>query len=153
MTKAVITLALLAAAGLTACSSNSSSPPAAANPPTPMTGTITHATPSAEVIAARMKLHGIKAYNATTDPNKLLGRQGEYTSKVNWGPGRNNSIEVFKSNADLIDRANYVSGFKCPFGDGYDFTAGTALLRLGCDLTPAQAHAVEARFSAAVKAQ
>jgi hypothetical protein len=153
MMKAIISLALLVATtGLTACG-GSSSHPAAANPTMPMTGTITHATPSAEIIAARMKLHGVTAYNAKTDPNKLLGRQGEYTSKVNWGPGRNNSIEVFKTNADLMSRANYVSGFKCPFGDGYDFSAGTALLRLGCDLTPAQAHAEEARFSAAVKAQ
>ena len=42
------------------------------------------ASPNASLIAQRMGLNrqpGYVAYTATTDPNHLLGRQGEYTSK------------------------------------------------------------------------
>ena len=51
--------------------------------------TSTPATVSAAVLTQRMKAAGlpiasVTVYNATTDPNHLLGRQGGYTSKVAW---------------------------------------------------------------------
>ena len=65
---------------------------------------------------------------------------------MNWGANQDNSIEVFGNGGDAIARAQELSGFRCPFGDGYDYLARTALLRLSCDDTPSQAHQIEATF-------
>lgn len=89
---------------------------------------------TAEQVASGMGIGSVKAYTAATDPNHLLGRQGEYTSKVNWSAG---SVEVFSDTADASARQAYVQAFKCPFGDGYDYLDGVYLLRLDCSLTPA----------------
>jgi hypothetical protein len=92
----------------------------------------------------------IIAYNAQTDPNQLLGRQGEYTSKVNWGQYQDSSIEVFASGDDASARNDYLSGFSSGLlGDGYDHQSGAALLRLSRSYTPSQAHAIEAQFDRA----
>lgn len=111
--------------------------------------------PSAEVIAQRMgltKAPGYVAYTASTDPDHLLGRQNGYTSKINWGPdGNTGTIEVFPDQAGATARQDYIKGFTCPFGFGYLIMAGTADLRLGCDLTPAQAAPIEARFREAAR--
>jgi hypothetical protein len=58
-----------------------------------------------DVVARRMGVKDFTVYNATIDPNHLLGRQGEYTSKINWGQDRGNgdvfsSIEAFPDAAD-----------------------------------------------------
>jgi hypothetical protein len=58
---------------------------------------------------------------------------------------------VFASAADAQARERYLSAFRPPIGDGYDYLAGDALLRLRAENTPAQAHALEARFEAVVK--
>jgi hypothetical protein len=92
---------------------------------------------------------GYVAYTASTHPNHLLGRQGEYTSKVNWCANQDNSIEVFANLADAQARQQYLSAFRPPFGDGYDHIHGTGLLRLSADLRPSQAHALEAQFDQA----
>ncbi len=106
---------------------------------------------TAEQIAARMGLRDVFAYNSRTDPNGLLGRQGEYTSKVNWGGSTSddsyNSIEVFATAADAQARCTYLRGFRPPFGDGYDYLAGEHLLRLSADWTPVQVRQLENRFS------
>ena len=47
--------------------------------------------------------------------------------------------------------AQYVTGFTCPFGDGYDYLVRTMLLRVSCDATPAQAKQLEARFRQAAR--
>lgn len=90
-------------------------------------------------------------YTAATDPNHLLGRQREYTSKVNWGSDEDNSIEVFPTASDAALRRDYVTGFQCPFGDGYDYLSGTALLRVSCSQTPVQAAAADKLFAKAAK--
>ncbi|MCW2890748.1 MAG: hypothetical protein QOG28_2076 [Trebonia sp.] len=130
--------AALAAVTLAACSSGSSGSAATAS-------TTTQARPAltASQIAQRMGIGNITAYTGATDPNHLLGRQHEYTSKINWEGG---SIEVFPNAAYAKARETYVQAFTCPFGDGYDYLDGTALLRLACALTPAQAQANEALF-------
>jgi hypothetical protein len=113
MKAATITVtALLAAAGLLAgcgtsagSSKTSSASQHSARPPT--VGASPSRPPTAEVIAARMHLRHVTAYTAATDPNHLLSRQGEYTSKINWAHGdstNTNSIEVFPSNASLRKR-------------------------------------------------
>lgn len=113
------------------------------------------ATPAAGAIARGMGLSGVVVYTATTDPNHLLGRQGEYTSKASWAGYANDnasgggSIEVFANVADAQARLTYLQAFKPPFGDGYDYLAGTALLRLSADYTPGQAQTIRAAFDQA----
>jgi hypothetical protein len=102
---------------------------------------------TASRIAQRMDIGNFTAYTAATDPNHLLGRQGGYTSKINWEGG---SIEVFPDVADAQAREKYIQLFTCPVGDGYDYLDGTALLRLDCALTPDQARANESLFKKAV---
>jgi hypothetical protein len=107
-------------------------------------------------------------YTAATDPNHEMGRQGGYTSKVAWvdpraikaGAGNPASdrggtefgggIEVFPTTASARARYEYLRGFQPPLGDGYDYLSGTTILRLSQYLTPAQAHAYRAAFTAAV---
>jgi hypothetical protein len=99
---------------------------------------------TAEQVAHRMKLRHVTAYTAATDPNHLLGRQGGYTSKINWSNG---SIEVFSTPAEAQKRKTYLLAFAgTPLGDGYDYLAGTYLLRIFDSQTPTQAHALEAKF-------
>lgn len=137
-------LALAACDGSAQHQATTSRPAATASP------AASHTAPSAEVIAAGLHLRHVHAYNAATDPNHILGRQHGYTSKVNWGAARAadsyNSIEVFGNTADARARKHYLADFSCPFGDGYDYLAGAALLRIDCQATPAQARALEARF-------
>ena len=131
------------------------SPTSASTSPSASTSAPAHATPTAEQIAKLMHLPApVFGYTATTDENHLLGRPGQYTSKVNWGAptsdDSDNSIEVFPTSADAATRAGYLAAFKPPFGDGYDHQNGAALLRLSADVTPAQARVLIAEFDKAV---
>lgn len=103
----------------------------------------------AKTIASRMHLTNVVVYNAATDPNNLLGRNNGYTSKVNFGQDQDSSIEVFSSSAGAQARKDYVTGFACPFGDGYDYVSGTALLRLDCSITPGTAAIMYFEFNTA----
>ena len=165
-----VALAALAAAG---CSSSTSHPAAghtsAVSAPNP-SGSPHPA--SGAALAARLKAAGLPVkhlivYTAATDPNHEMGRQGGYTSKVAWvdpravkaGAGNPASdqggtefgggIEVFPTAAGAQARYQYLKGFKPPFGDGYDYLYGRAILRLSQYLTPAQAHAYETVFATA----
>ena len=127
---------------------------------------------NATVLTARMKAAGLPiteliVYNVTTDPNHLLGRQNEYTSKDAWvdpaavaaGAGSPSSepgatefgggIEAFPSVAGAQARLAYLKAFQPPIGDGYDYIAGTAILRLSTYLTPTQAARFHTAFDAA----
>jgi hypothetical protein len=129
---------------------------------------------SGAVLASRLKAAGLLikhliVYTPVTDPNHEMGRQGGYTSKVAWvdpraikaGAGNPASdrggtefgggIEVFPNAAGAKARYQYLKGFKPPFGDGYDYLSGAAILRLSQYLTPAQAHAYEAAFAEAAR--
>jgi hypothetical protein len=128
-------------AGTAASSSSSSSSSSAAAAPA-----ASHPA-TASALARAMGIKKFTAWTADTDPNKLLGRQREYTSKVNWKAG---SIEVFTGHADAAARGQYLKSFTCPLGDGYDLLDGAALLRLSCDVTPTQAKAAEKKFRKAV---
>lgn len=59
-------------------------------------------------------------------------------------------IEVFATTADAQSRLAELKAFKPPFGDGYDYLAGTAILRLSNYLTPTQAAQFRSAFEAAV---
>jgi hypothetical protein len=140
--------------------------------PTPQSGVIAESPPATQ-IAARLRAAGLPVthltvFTAVTDPNHELGRQGGYTSKVAWvdhravaaGAGNPASdrggtefgggIEVFPTVAGSYARYQELKGLAPPLGDGYDYLAGTAVLRLSQYLTPAQAHAYRAAFEAAV---
>ena len=167
------TLAISAAAALTAgCGSAiqpgtppAASPGTASAPATPAA----HHTASAAVLAARLRAAGLPVrhlivYTPVTDPNHEMGRQGSYTSKVAWADpraarqdagdtrgsiGLGGGIEVFPTAAGAKARYQYLRGFTPPFGDGYDYLSGAAVLRLSRYLTPVQAHAYLAAFTAA----
>jgi len=117
--------------------------------------------------AVGLPIRDLIVYNATTDPNHLLGRQNEYTSKDAWvdsaavaaGAGNPSSdpgaiefgggIEVFPSVTDAQARLAYLKAFQPPIGDGYDYLAGPAILRLSNYLTPAQAAQARVAFDTA----
>jgi hypothetical protein len=120
---------------------------------------------SADLRAGGLPVQRLIVYTAATDPNHELGRQGGYTSKVAWQDpraakqdagddrgsiGLGGGIEAFPSAAGARARYEYLRGFQPPFGDGYDYLADTAILRLSNYLTPAQAQAYKATFTAAV---
>ena len=167
-------LAVAAAAIIVAgCGSSPPASPAQHAASTPaQQRTSTPATASAAVLTQRMKAAGlpitsVTVYNATTDPNHLLGRQGGYASKVAWvvaaavsaGAGSPSSdpggiefgggIEVFAATADAQSRLDELKAFKPPLGDGYDYLAGGAVLRLSNYLTPDQAARFRSAFESA----
>ena len=137
--------AVIAVAGCGSPAAASLSAPASGTAPASAAARTRAATASA--LARAMGIKKFTAYTAETDPNKLLGRQREYTSKVNWKAG---SIEVFSVHADAAAREQYLENFQCPFGDGYDYLDGDALLRLACAVTPSQAKSAEKKFRKAV---
>lgn len=109
--------------------------------------------------AAGMPIGKIEAYTAENDPNKLLGRPGQYISKANFVDKRINepmsdtvdvlnggSVEVFANEQDAKNRFDYVSNIAKAGGmfSEYDFRDGNVLLRLSHDLTPSQEKAYEA---------
>jgi hypothetical protein len=170
--KIVMKVAGLAGVGLLAagCGGTATPGPAATGSPAATVRAAARpvaVSPSAAAIARRLKAAGIPVdglivYNAVTDPNHLLGRQDGYTSKVAWADpraaaqdagdergsiGLGGGVEVFATPAGAGQRLAYLKGFGPPLGDGYDYQAGTAILRLSEYLTPAQAKAYEAAFS------
>jgi hypothetical protein len=139
---AVIATLCLGVAACGAAQASGSRVPAESRTPHP-----TASAPStAEQITACMHLRNVTAYTAVTDPNHLLGRQGGYTSKVNWRPGLS-SIEVYPDAPGAQNRLRYLQALQGTIvGDGYDYRDGGALLRLDSRYTPAQAHKLDVRF-------
>jgi hypothetical protein len=106
-----------------------------------------------------LKAHGLPVtpttvYTAASDPNHLLGRPGEYTSKANFADSRvttsgdgvaaGGSVEVFPNQADATRRAVYIQSVTqaAPIaGAEYDYVSSAILLRVSGSLTPAQAAA------------
>lgn len=157
-------LAALAGPGvvvaLTGCGSSATLNPASASPASasPLTSSASpaavHGSGSgssvcgpADVVARRMGMKHVTVYTATSDQNHLLGRQGEYTSKVEWTiSGENSGIEAFPDAADAKLRYAYLRAFRPPIGDGYDFLYHAAILRLASIYTPSQAEKLKAFF-------
>jgi hypothetical protein len=117
---------------------------------------------TAAQVVQRLKAQGlpigtVTVYNAATDENHLLGRPGEYTSKVNFRDTRienpadptdvsaGGSVEVFKSTGDAKKRADYVRAIttgSALFGE-YSYLRDRVFLRVSKDLTPQQAKRYE----------
>ncbi|WP_439947186.1 hypothetical protein [Streptomyces sp. BBFR109] len=154
--------AALIAVGTTACSSNTgtsadgtskSAKPAAAN--SSLNAHDAFAKISDQVSSA--KLSG--TVTAENDPNHLLGRPNQYTSKITFDDTRiaaddvsgtekgdverGGAIEVFGSPADAGARATYIQAVtkSMPALAEYDFVHGTVVVRVSHYLTPKQAAA------------
>lgn len=108
---------------------------------------------SSKVTAA--KLGG--TVTAATDPNHLLGRPNQYTSKVTFTDSRikaadvegtqegdverGGAVEVFATAGDATARAKYIQAVtkSLPALAEYDYVHGTVLVRVSHYLTPEQA--------------
>ncbi|MFD3442540.1 hypothetical protein ACFWU3_34190 [Streptomyces sp. NPDC058685] len=104
---------------------------------------------------ASAKLSGVVTED--DDPNHLLGRPNQYTSKVTFTDSRikvddvagaepgsvelGGAIEVFTTAADSQARADYIQNVTkgMPMLAEYDFVSGTVLIRVSHYLTPTQA--------------
>ena len=119
----------------------------------------------------------VVVYDANTDPNGLLGRPNQYTSKVNFEDTRHpidtfgmteqemqeqmdafddpwmfdpvNSIEVFENEADMKSRKSYLEGLTqgSSMLGEYDYANQYVLLRLDFEVTPDEAAEYEAVFA------
>jgi hypothetical protein len=90
----------------------------------------------------------IVVFTAATDPNKLLGRPGGYTSKTEWtdkriekaeGVDGGGTIEVYPNEKGAKQRIAYIQALMdegVPFTTQYPFRQGPAVLRLSSALTP-----------------
>jgi hypothetical protein len=154
--------ALTLGLGLAACSSSgtadsssktSTKPSATPSTTAPVVAGDVFAAISAKVPEA--KLTG--TVTAQNDPNHLLGRPNQYTSKVIFSDARiaaadvsglekgdalrGGAVEVFARNADAKARADYIQEVtrSLPALAEYDFVHGTVVVRVSHYLTPKQA--------------
>ena len=151
--------AVLLLAGLTACSSSSSNSSSAspqkpsATASKPLTASTAFASISSKVTTAKMS----GTVTAANDPNHLLGRPNQYTSKVTFTDTRikaadvtdsskgsvdlGGAVEVFANPADAAARAKYIEAVTKSMSAlaEYDYVHGTVLVRVSHYLTPAQA--------------
>jgi hypothetical protein len=123
------------------------------------------ANPRADNIALKLKGQGlpvrqVKVYSEADDPNKLLGRPGQYIGKANFRDSRadsdrargldvseGGSIEVFAFEGDARQRADYVEEIARSGGGlfaEYDYLRGKVLLRVAGNLTPTEAREYQA---------
>lgn len=103
-------------------------------------------------ISAGLPLEQVTEYTEANDPNALLGRENQYTSKVDFADSRleqsgedlnGGTIEVFSTKEDLQARKEYVesnaSGESILTEYVYESTNGLALICVSSDLAPEQA--------------
>jgi hypothetical protein len=78
------------------------------------------------------------AYTSSNDPDRLLGRPGQYVGKVVFVDTRiapaGGSLEVFRNSADVAARVAHLRQAAQP-GE-YLYTSGSTLLRLSTALPP-----------------
>ncbi|MFK0222185.1 hypothetical protein ACIQWN_28845 [Streptomyces vinaceus] len=109
------------------------------------------------IAAAVPSATGNTPVTADNDPNHLLGRPGQYTSKITFKDSRiktadteglqpgdvslGGAIEAFTAPAEAEARANYIRTVTqgMPMLTEYDYVHGTNLIRVSRLLTPEQA--------------
>lgn len=166
---AAVTMLVLAACAPNAATPAGSASSAAGRPSTPTASPAPAAaaatSPAATAMTAEQVVGALTdlglpvtlgtVFTAATDPNHLLGRPGEYTSKAGFTDSRlgggkvaqTGSVEVFASPADATRRALYLQSViqaDPAQGTEYDYVAGPIVLRVPGKLTAAQAHSYEA---------
>lgn len=156
----VLLAVLILAAGCGPASPAGDTKPSAT--PTPR---IAHAGQSADQILTGLKAKGLPVgasvtYTADNDPNKLLGRPGQYIGKVTFkdtrladngnqgvdiSVGDGGSIEVFATLDAATKRTTYVQAISSSAAlfTEYDFQDGLVLLRISHELTPDQENGYE----------
>lgn len=110
--------------------------------------------------SADLPVTDVQVVTPKSDPNKLMGRPGQYTSKVFFTDMRyshgeyetsagENTIEGFASIADAKRRADYVSKMarSSPMFAQYVYHRGTFVLRLDRALDPEEAAAYDAALA------
>jgi len=131
--------------------------PTLAPTPTPTISPLLGDAVAAAVKASGFPIAELTVFTAETDPNKLLGRPGQYAAKVSWRDTRvtdryadQATIEVFPDSASLQMRFTYIDGImkSSPLFLQWMYRndARLALLRLPKELTPDQAKAWEDWF-------
>jgi hypothetical protein len=161
-TRHPLLIALLTVAALVGCSGGE---PASTPVPTTATTTASTAPPAKAVdidtvVAKLQAAGGTNPFiaNEDTDPNKLLGRPGQYTARAGLDyPGGDPSaetgriergivVEIHPSAADATTRATFIADtLKATpmLGTEYHYTAGPVLVRVTGDVTPANARKIE----------
>ncbi|GAA1397445.1 hypothetical protein GCM10009639_34840 [Kitasatospora putterlickiae] len=145
-------------AAATTAAAPTSTAPAATTPAAPMDANAALTALSKAVPSIKL----VKAYTAETDPNHLLGRPGQYVSKVAFSDSRlkaadlegadeddiirGGSIETFATETEAAARLGYLQGVikALPAALEYDYVVrGTVLIRASKLLTPDQAKGLE----------
>ncbi|MFD7558864.1 hypothetical protein ACFV9E_30560 [Streptomyces sp. NPDC059835] len=165
MNRAALTAATaITAALLAACSSAPGTPKPVSSGQATATSSTTPATSESDatsafaVVSATVPSAKIgTTVTAESDPNHLLGRPHQYTSKVTFTDGRipaadtdgktpddlalGGSIESFSNAADAKARADYIQAAtsSLPMLTEYHYLHGTTLIRVTHLLTPTQA--------------
>lgn len=166
-----ITALLLTACNGSAGTSKSVSAPSSSPTPTtsasPAPVALADATQIVHALAAaKLPLAISIVFNASNDPNNLLGRPNGYAGKtafvdrrIKREPGDElgsvdlgGSVEFFGDKAAAERRKTYITGLQqnggTLFGNEYEYINGAALLRVSGRLTPTQAAGYEAAFGA-----
>jgi hypothetical protein len=162
-TRAITALTAIALLTLAACSSNDSpnadtTTTAAAGKTAPAAGQPLTAADAFTKISATVKDAKLSGtVTAENDPNHLLGRPGQYTSKVTFTDSHikasdvvdsskgsvdlGGAVEVFADPAAATARAKYIQAVtkSLPALAEYDYVHGTVLVRVSHYLTPTQA--------------
>ena len=113
---------------------------------------------------AALPVGPVTTYDASTDPNELLGRPGQYVGKAKWVETRikqssiqgsdpkGGDVEIFDSQKSMDQRWQYLGGFSDSSLLGfYMYHSGNAIVRLEHDLTPDQAAEYEAALKSATQ--
>lgn len=128
--------------------------------PTAVTATGDAESYGERLVAAGLPITDIVVVTEETDDNQMLGRPGQYTSKIyfiderhrgeGFEPSEQNSIEVFGSEEDANRRREHVQGVidEMPMFNQYIIQSGPAVLRLDKAITPSEARAYEAAMGA-----
>ena len=105
---------------------------------------------------AGMNIVNVEIYTPSTDPNELLGKPGQYISKINFDDKdyideshtSAFAIEVFKYEKDMIERAKYIDSIKdiLPIRY-YMYQNNTILFRVPLDVPSEVAAAYEKIFN------
>lgn len=99
---------------------------------------------------AGLPIGKFEIYTESTDPNKLLGRPGQYMGKANWEDTRiqqdstteikGGTVEIFDNEASLIKRKEYLEAFiQNPMFLQYMYIHKNVIVRIEKEIAPSQA--------------